>query len=452
MKILIADDEQGIRLTLKDSLEEAGFSVSAVANGNEAVNMLREQKFECVISDIRMPGMDGISLLKYIKSERPGTEVILITAFGDVEQAVQAMKSGANDYIVKPFMNEEVILKVKKIEQLHELKVENLKLKQQISEDTGFGNLVGRSPEMKEIFNLIETVSPTDSSVLLCGESGTGKELVANLIHAKSLRKGKTLVKLSCAVFPETLLEDELFGHEKGAYTDAKAKKIGRFEQADGGTIFLDDIDDMSPKIQVKLLRVLQERCFERLGGTETVHVDIRIIAATKKDLGKLVKEGFFREDLYYRLNVIPIGIPSLRDHMQDIKLLAEHFIRMYGKDADYSIAPRTLERMMSYGWPGNVRELENAIERAIALAGESKELKEEHLFLPQKKDALYGSGDSLKLRDYVEKLSARYIAEVLKKTGGKKSLAAKVLGISRKSLWEKMKEYNIENEKKPLM
>ncbi|MCK9554613.1 sigma-54 dependent transcriptional regulator [bacterium] len=448
MKILIADDEQGIRLTLKDSLEESGFSVFAVENGNEAVNMLKERKFDCVISDIRMPGMNGISLLKYIKDEMPETEVILITAFGDVEQAVQAMKLGANDYIVKPFMNEEVILKVKKIEELHELKVENFKLKQQISGDAGFGNLVGRSREMKEIFNLIETVAPADSSVLLCGESGTGKELVANLIHAKSLRKRKTLVKLSCAVFPETLLEDELFGHEKGAYTDAKAKKIGRFEQADGGTIFLDDIDDISPKIQVKLLRVLQERCFERLGGTETVHIDIRIIAATKKDLGKLVEKGFFREDLYYRLNVIPIFIPPLRDHMQDIKFLAEHFIKMYGRGVDYSIEPRILEKMMTYSWPGNVRELENAIERAIALSGENKRLKEEHLFLSQKKDALYGIADNLKLRDYVEKLSARHIAEVLKKAGGKKSLAAKILGISRKSLWEKMKEHNIENEK----
>ncbi|MDD5645180.1 MAG: sigma-54 dependent transcriptional regulator [bacterium] len=449
MKILIADDEKGIRLTLKDSLEEAGFSVSAVENGNEAVRLLKESEFDCVISDIRMPGMDGISLLKYIKNKLPGTEVILVTAFGDIEQSVQAMKSGANDYIVKPFMNEEVLLKVKKIKELRALKNENLKLRQQISADAGFGNFIGRSREMKEIFNLIQTVSPTDSSVLLCGESGTGKELVANLIHEKSLRKEKALVKLSCAVFPETLLEDELFGHEKGAYTDAKTRKIGRFEQADGGTIFLDDIDDMSPKIQVKLLRVLQERCFERLGGTETVHVDIRIIAATKKDLGKLVKEGFFREDLYYRLNVIPVCIPPLRNHMQDIKLLTEHFIKMYGKGADYGVTPEILEKMMCYHWPGNVRELENAVERAIALAGEDRELKEEHLFLPQKKDPLYEADGNLELRDYIERVSARHITEILKKTGGKKSLAAKILGISRKSLWEKIKEYNIENEKK---
>ncbi|MCK5160916.1 MAG: sigma-54-dependent Fis family transcriptional regulator, partial [Candidatus Aureabacteria bacterium] len=246
MKILLVDDEKTIRLTLSDSLREAGFIVKAIENGQDAKNILKQEKFDCVISDIRLPGMDGVSLLKFTKEHFSDTEVILITGFGDVEQAVEAVKAGANDYIMKPFMNDEVILRLKKITEVKRLKDENVKLKQQLVENANFGEFVGKSKQMRELFKLIETISKTDSSVLICGDSGTGKELVANSIHYSSYRKNKPFVKLSCAVFPETLLEDELFGHEKGAYTDAKARKTGRFEQANGGTIFLDDIDDMS--------------------------------------------------------------------------------------------------------------------------------------------------------------------------------------------------------------
>ena len=444
MKILLVDDEKTIRLTLSDSLREAGFIVKAIENGQNAKNILKQEKFDCVISDIRLPGIDGVSLLKFTKEHFSDTEVILITGFGDVEQAVEAVKAGANDYIMKPFMNDEVILRLKKITEVKRLKDENVKLKQQLVENARFGEFVGKSKQMRELFKLIETISKTDSSVLICGDSGTGKELVANSIHYSSYRKNKPFVKLSCAVFPETLLEDELFGHEKGAYTDAKARKTGRFEQANGGTIFLDDIDDMSLKLQVKLLRILQERCFERLGGTQTIQIDIRVIAATKNDLGKLVEEGLFRKDLFYRLNVIPIFIPPLAEHPEDIQLLAEHFIKLYGKGRKYYIQPGTLKAIMEYKWPGNVRELENSIERAIAFAGESRELEMDHLVLSFRQSFIPGENDPAKLRDFLNKVSAEHISKILAQVKGRKTEAARILGISRKCLWKKIKDMGI--------
>jgi len=447
VKVLLADDEKSIRLTLGDDLEAAGHEVTVVDDGREASRHVEQERFDVLISDIKMPGVTGIELLEKTKQISAGTEVILITGFGTVESAVEAMKLGAYDYILKPFLNEKIIALLEKIDRLQRLTEENVRLKEELRDRYGFDQLIGKSKKMLDIFHLIETLRDNDSYILIQGETGTGKELIAQAVYRNSRRKDKPLVILSCSQFPETLLEDELFGHEKGAFTDARDRKVGRFERAQGGTLFLDDIDDMTLPTQVKLLRILQEKKFERLGGEETVSLDIRVISATKADLEEAVAEGTFREDLFYRLNVLRIALPPLRDRPEDIPLLAAHFIKIYGGGRDYRIPPAVLEAMINYPWPGNVRELENAIERSIALAGRARNLKKEHIIRSSTTQSrtVAHLKDLRPLKEVVGESEMMHIKNVLKHTRGQKGKAAEILGISRKNLWEKMREYEVE-------
>ncbi len=447
MDVLIADDEKSILVPLKDDLQAAGHRVVAVEDAHRAVEMLSDRHFHCVIADINMPGPGGITLLRAVKSAHPETEVMIITGYGTIESAVEAMRLGAFDYILKPFYNEEIVQRLRKIEEYSRLKEENSALREELSSIKGLPSLVGSSPKMQDVFKLVRTVAKGDSSVLIEGESGTGKERIARAIHELSPRKQKPFVPISASSLPESLLEDELFGHERGAFTDARKQKSGRFERAHRGTLFLDDIDDMSLATQVKLLRVLQERCFERLGGEETIHVDIRVVAATKVPLEKLVREGRFREDLYYRLNVVPIRLPPLRERDGDIPLLVAQFVRELAKEREFQIKPAVMDALCRHPWPGNVRELENAVERAIALAGNATFLKREHFLRSASGETLSlpADSDQRPLAAVVEEAERIHIRRVLRSTQGQKARAAKVLGISRKNLWEKMKQYGLE-------
>ena len=376
----------------------------------------------------------------------------MITAFGSVETAVEAMKQGAYDYVTKPFSMEELILIVKRLIELRVLEDENIYLKQKIEEKYDFSGIIGKSEKILEVFEKIKIVSPTDTTVLIAGESGTGKELVANAIHYNSPRKGEAFIKVSCAALPETLLEAELFGHERGAFTGALKQKKGRFELAHKGTLFLDEIGEITQAVQVKLLRVLQEREFERLGGTETIEVDVRIICATQRDLKKEVQKGNFREDLYYRLNVVPIYLPPLRERKEDILLLAEHFLEAFSKQMNKPVIELSnivKELLLKYDYPGNVRELENAIKRAITLCRDGEIQPGD---LPEDICRMYNEGFTIgeeinisePLSDAISFFEKQYIIKVLDETKGNKTLAAKVLGISRKTLWEKCKAYGL--------
>ena len=445
MRVLLVDDERTVTRTLGDSLEENGHDVTCAYNGDDASKLISEELFDCVISDIRMPGLNGIEILKQVKEKQNDTEVILITAYATVEQAVETIKIGAFDYITKPFMNDEVIMLLKKIEEIKTLKHENSNLKEKLNEKFTLDKLVGKSKKMQEVFELIRVIAKTESSVLITGESGTGKELVANAIHHNSSRKNNSFIKLSCAVFPEGLLEDELFGHVKGAFTDAKQAKKGRFYLADKGSVFLDDIDDMSLHTQVKLLRVLQEKEFEMLGSTKTIKVDVRVIAATKRDLLELVSKGLFREDLYYRLNVVPLLLPPLRKHKEDIALLTNHFIMKYGKGKKIDLSHELEVIFMEYDWPGNIRELENTIERALVFAKDKEKIFLKDLYLPDTEEEI-PNNKSLLLKDVLNLYEKSHIRKVLKKTNGERNKTADILGINRKTLWEKIKYHNIDD------
>ncbi len=447
MKILLAEDEKSIAVTLRDALRDAGHTVDTVADGRVALDRFGEGDYDCLISDIRMPGLDGMALLKAVREQRPDFPVILITAYGNIDLAVQAMKLGAHDFLPKPFLNEEVLVRLERLAHHLDLRAECRRLSALLKDGQPVGPFLGESRPMREVFSLIESVAAGDTTVLVEGESGTGKELVADAIHYNGPRKNGPLVKLSCAVFPEGLIEDELFGHEKGAFTDARESRAGRFERAGGGTLFLDDIDDLPPQTQVKFLRVLQERTIERLGGGRPIPVDVRIVAATKVDLARAVREKRFREDLFYRLNVVTIKVPPLRERLDDVPLLVAHFIRKYGKDKEYAVQPETLQAMMSYAWPGNVRELEHAVERAIALAGPDRTLNPAHLFKPTgTSPAGEEAAKSLgTLESAVRQAEIVHIRRILDYTKGHKGEAAQILGISRKNLWEKMRQYEIE-------
>ena len=374
MRILIVDDDRIIRIPLRDDLEDAGYEATDVASAQEAWAALKQTPCDVVVSDIRMPGMDGIAFLKKVKTAHPEIEVILMTGYGTVENAVHAMKLGAYDYITKPFDNEELLLILERLRELRAVRAENAQLKKQLSDRYRFGHIIGKSEAMRKVFELIATISPSDSTVLICGETGTGKEMVAHAIHAKSPRKKGPFVMVSCAALSRELLESELFGHEKGAFTGAIRDKVGKFQLAEGGTIFLDEVDDIPLGLQVKLLRVLQEHEFERVGGTETLRVDIRVIAATKVDLKQEVRQGRFREDLYYRLHVVPITLPPLRERREDIPLLIDHFLDVGSPpDRRMTLSPEAMKVLLDYTWPGNVRELEHLIERLVVVSTHSE-------------------------------------------------------------------------------
>ncbi|MHC4943611.1 MAG: sigma-54-dependent transcriptional regulator [Planctomycetota bacterium] len=448
LKILLADDEKTIRITLGDDLKGAGHEVVDVGHGTDALQLAEERTFDVVITDIRMPGADGIDVLRRVKELHQETEVILITGFGTIESAVEAMRLGAYHYILKPFLNKDILICIEKIAQVKQLEEDNRRLKDRLGKLAGVEGLIGSSREMQEILKVIRTVAKSSASVLIHGESGTGKEIIARTIHLNSLRPDDKFVAISCGALPATLLESELFGHEKGAFTDAHKMRKGWFELADGGTVFLDDIDDMPMETQVKLLRTLQEREIVRVGGEKTQKVDFRIISATKRELQEMMASGEFREDLFYRLNVVPLEVPPLRQRTEDIPLLVTHFIGIYrAEDRAYEIKPEVMDALMRYPWPGNVRELENAVERAIVLSGDSKYLKKENLLKPsgQFKTAAALPAKPKTLKETVFEAERAHIKEVLRMTGGHKAQAASILGISRKNLWEKLRDYNIE-------
>jgi len=447
MRVLLVEDEQTIAVTLADDLEAAGHEVEHVADGAAAIAGLKRKSYDVVITDVRLPGADGLEVLKAAKHARPDTEVLMMTAYATVEHAVEAMRLGADDYIQKPFLNEHVVDRLQRIGKFRALVDENQRLKERLqTADGGLPGVIGQSRAMRAVVKTVRTVAETDASVLIEGESGTGKERIARAVHRLSARKDRAFVALSCGALPDTLLETELFGHEKGAFTDAGRQRRGRFEVADGGTIFLDDIDDMPMSVQVKLLRVLQEREFERVGGEELVQVDIRVVAATKVSLLDHVRAGKFREDLYYRLNVVPVQLPALRDREGDVPLLVHHFVEKLGAGRRFTVKTDVLEAMSAYSWPGNVRELENRCAQAIALSGGATILKKEHL-LPVDKSrraALEPPEQMPTLRAVLVEAERAHLEHVLRGVGGHRTKAASVLGISRKVLWEKLRDYDI--------
>ncbi len=455
--ILVVDDSPDIRFTMSEVLRAKGFSVESASDGQEAIDILDNRFFDIVLTDLSMPRKTGMDVLRYVTQHSPETICIIITGFGSIQGAVEALKMGAYDYLCKPIKPDEVTILIDKALELRNLKRENKSLKKELKTRYGFENIVGSSKAMQEVFSLVEKVADTDSTVLITGESGTGKELIAHAIHYASDRKDGPFIPVNCAAIPEELLESELFGHEKGAFTHAIKTRIGRFELANKGTIFLDEIGEMSPSLQVKLLRVLQERKFERVGGVKTISVDIRVVSATNQDLEIAVKEGRFREDLFYRLNVIPIHVPPLRERRSDIPLLAKHFLKKYcsgKKRCVEGITDEALDILTRYDWPGNVRELENIMERMVILANGKMITKDDLPYqILEKAGGVPGQAipsdlefpeDGLSLSQAVSELEKRLILKALERTGGVKNRAAKLLKMNRTTLIEKMKKLGL--------
>jgi two-component system response regulator HydG len=441
-KILVVDDEIGIRQSLKKILEKEGFDVVTASNGEEAFKLIRGSDIDLLISDIRMAGMDGLELLKVCKSISPYTEVIMITGYASVDTAVDSMKQGAYDYITKPFKKADILKAVGKAIEKQILTMDNVKMKERIEAIESTPLIETASPKMKKLVEIVHQVAPSQATILIMGGSGTGKEVIADMIHKFSPRAERPMVKVNCAAIPETLIESELFGYEKGAFTGAAGRKEGRFEAADKSSIFLDEIGEVPPAVQVKLLRILQEETFERLGSNKTVKVDVRIITATNKDLAAMVKQGQFREDLYWRLNVISLQLPSLKERREDIPNLVQHFINRFsrknGKEMK-GLESKAMEILLGYEWPGNVRELENVIERSVVLD----------------RDGIIGTDDlpadilsesipamesvTIPLGTPMEEVERILMEETLKRTKGDKGLASKLLGISTRTLYRKM-------------
>ena len=450
--ILVVDDEPLVRSSLSELLTLSGYAVSVAANGREALNMLKDHHADILITDIKMPEMDGIQLLQQLKNIYPQIPVIIITSYGSIENAVDAMRQGAYDYITKPIVDSEIKIIIERLLNQRRLQEENIRLKEELSatKRERFHYIVGKSPQMQKIYNLIEAISTTRATVLIHGESGTGKRLVAHAIHKyNEHERGKPFVEVSCGALTETLLESELFGHVKGAFTGAIKDRAGRFEIADGGSIFLDEIDAFPPTLQVKLLRVLQEGEFERVGDNKTVKVDVRVIAATNQDLQELITQDKFRNDLYYRLNIISIEVPPLRERAVDIPLLVEDFIKKHSKHMSRKIervSPETLSALMDYHWPGNIRELENVIERATILSkGSVIEPRDLPEFLHLNAEENGGNGNNgLKLKDALRSPEKDLIMKALNQTNWNRNETAKVLGINRTTLYKKMNKFGL--------
>ncbi|MCX6550229.1 MAG: sigma-54 dependent transcriptional regulator [Acidobacteria bacterium] len=472
--VLLVEDEAPLREAVAEQLADRGFHVEQAASGEQAITRLGEFAFDIVITDLRLGGgADGTQVLEEARALYPDIIGIIITGFGTVKDAVEAIKRGASDFIQKPFQFDELLHIISSALEQRRLRAENAYLRRQLEERYRFEGIVGKSKVMKELFELLETVAQTSSTILVTGETGTGKELVARAIHHNSPRRAQRFVAINCGAIPETLLEAELFGHVRGAFTGAVATRAGRFEEAHRGTLFMDEVGTMPPALQMKLLRVIQGREVQRLGDTGVVKIDVRIIAATNNDLTRMVAEGAFREDLYYRLNVIPVHMPPLRDRKEDIPLLVQHFLQRFGeglardRDAaaraggnvtdpnpepripnpELSIAQDALRHLMSHSWPGNVRELENSLERAVALTGGRRQIEVKDL--PPTVQAAGASiapidapipEEGFDLPGYVERLEREVIARALEKTGGNKGAAAKLLNLKRTTLVEKLK------------
>ena len=448
-KILIVDDEEGMRRLLDRLLSREGYETVAVGSGGEALRQMRADTFDLVVTDIKMPEMDGLQLLEEIKAYNPSLPVIVITAYGTVENAVQALRAGAYDYITKPFENDEIRLTVAQVLERQRLLVENRYLHEALEERYSFSGIVGASSVMSKIFATASAVAASNASVMITGESGTGKELIARSIHFSSARKEKPFVVLNCAALSEGVMESELFGHERGAFTGAVALKKGRFEMAHEGTLFIDEVGEMSLNAQVKLLRVIQEHEFERVGGTKIIRTDVRIVAATNKNLETEVKRGTFREDLFYRLNVINIHVPPLRERREDIEALAQHFLDRYvretGKRVE-AISPRAISCLLAYDWPGNVRELQNAMERAVVLC-------RGNVITPADFPPAIQGGEEIflqvperggSLTEILEDLERQLIVQTLRREEGSQTRAAAALGIKRTTLRYKMEKYQL--------
>jgi DNA-binding NtrC family response regulator len=440
IKILIVDDELIMRESLAGWLERDGHDVQTAASGEEALEKVKETQFDIFLVDIKMEGMSGLDVLRNVRESDPDADVVMITAYGSIPSAIEAMKDGAYDYMLKPFDPNELGVLIEKIIQHQEQARENIYLKEQYKERTRFESMIGQSRPMQEIFDLIRDVAPMDSTVLITGETGTGKGLAAKAIHTNSPRHNGPFVTVNCGAIPEHLMETELFGHQKGAFTDAKETKKGRLEMAHGGTLFLDEIGEISMRMQIDLLRVLEDRVFYRVGGTQPIEADFRVIAATNRNLEKAIKAGIFREDLFYRLNVISFEMPSLIQRKEDIPLLAEHFLYRFAQETNKltdKISREAMDEMMLYDWPGNIRELENAIERAVVV-GKQREILPENLPIfcheptPQKK--------AYSLKE-VEKA---HIQQVLVENQWNIARSAKILGIDRSTLYSKIKRYHI--------
>jgi len=438
MKILLVDDEVQYCELTASNLRSAGYEVEAVTSGGAALELLKTNTYDVVITDLKMSPVDGLAVLNTAKQTNADTEVVIVTGYGTIATAVEAMRQGAFDFVTKPVAIEHLLALLEKIKQLHRTRQENRFLKQELKIINRYAALVGESPAAKKLLNLIQKVAASDATVLITGESGTGKELIARLIHNGSPRALNPFVVVHAAALPETLLESELFGYEKGAFTGAVGKKPGRLEQADGGTLFLDEIGEISPQLQVKLLRFLQDRSYVRLGGNRTYTVNTRIIAATNRNLSQLITEGKFREDLYYRLAVFPIAIPPLREHKEDIPALCTHILNRLGYHRQLS--SEVINLLLNWDWPGNVRELENVLERALILSA-GDEIKPHHIQFPER--VINQQPVSMKTHSLPE-LEKLLVEEALKKTGGNKSKAAEILGITRRMLYTKIARYKI--------
>jgi two-component system response regulator PilR (NtrC family) len=464
-RILVVDDERSMREMLAILLKREGHEVSVAENGRTAIDLLNQRPFDLVVSDARMPDLDGLEVLRHARSINPSVIAIMVTAYGSPDLIRGVAQLGVNDYVEKPFNTEVLRFRIRKELDRKRLQQENVLLKRAMHSANQFSNIIGNSSSMQQVFDLVETIAPTGSTVLITGESGTGKELVARAIHVRSPRSDRPFVAVNCGALTETLLDSELFGHMRGAFTGADGNRKGLIEVAEKGTIFLDEIGEMSPMLQVKILRVLQERKFRRVGGTEEVDADIRIIAATNRDLGKMVGDGEFREDLYYRINVIPVRLPPLRERPEDIELLAEHFVAKFAGQMNKpvtGISGAAMACLRCHAWPGNVRELENAMERAVALERTPSVLPES---LPEAvrgidapatavaAAAAAGGGapdprvmpdKGFDLERHVQHLEREYIAEALRRSGGVKVKAAELLGMSFRSFRYYMKKYNL--------
>lgn len=454
-KILIIEDKLSLQKLLEEVLKKSGYYVECASDGEKGKDLIEKDEFDLIIADYKLPKKDGIELLKISKEKNPDIPFIIMTAYGTIELAVEAMKKGAEDFILKPIDPDHLLLIVKKVFEKQNILKENILLKSESSVFFPLPQIIGSSPVMEKVSEEVRKVAPTDATVLLLGESGTGKELFARAIHSLSKRAKGPFIAINCAAIPDTLLENELFGHEKGSFTGAVSRQLGKFELSDGGTIFLDEIGELSKDVQSKVLRVLQEKEFERIGGSSTIKVNVRILCASNQDLKKAVEEGRFREDLFFRINIFPITIPPLRYRTSDIPLLAEHFLNKYSKEfgkKKQKIHPEAIKKLTNYGWPGNVRELENTIERAIILAKKDFIMPED-IFISEEMDYKISPIDLFNLPDDLQKATQILIQEIeihkikntLEKTKNNIEEAAKILNISSKTLRKKIKNYKIE-------
>ncbi|MFO0689963.1 MAG: sigma-54 dependent transcriptional regulator [Myxococcota bacterium] len=451
-RVLVVDDDPSILAMTEDLLTDAGYEVGRSSSGKEALERIGEREWDVVLSDLQMPGIDGLDLLAAVREHSPDTPVIIMTAFGTIQSAVDAMRAGALDFVTKPFRAGELLLSLERAFERRALEQENRVLRRAVARSSSFGELVGKSPAMNEIYALIRKIGASRSHVLITGESGTGKEVVARTIHFSGSRADKPFVPINCTAMPEGLLESELFGHVRGAFTGAHVNKKGLFEAAAGGTLFLDEIGDMPISLQGKLLRVLQDKEIRPVGGNQSIKVDVRIIAATHQDMNRAIAEGRFRQDLYYRLNVIPVRIPPLRERAEDIPVLAEAFLRKHASDERIHFSNAATRKLMQGSWPGNARELENCIERALALT-EGEEIQAGDILIPSEVGNESTDLKELLLRLAVERrmtvreLTDAYVERALEAAGGRKSEAARILGMNRRTLYRREERSEGEHE-----